>query len=184
MASPRKNAVGAFPARDRLESAMSQLQASGFAMNNVSVVDPHATAADKTVSNLTNEPVVESPADAERDRPLDRIQHSAAGASAIGGVAGGVVAGLTTLAFPAFAGAVVLVGMAAGAFYGAVSGGLLSNEIGITLPEEQAKHYSELLEQGNYLVVLKGTEIDIDRAESILKAADVSEWTVFDRNQA
>ena len=51
----------------------------------------------------------------------------------VGGVAGGVVAGLTTLAFPAFAGAVVLVGMAAGAFYGAVSGGLLSNEIGITL---------------------------------------------------
>ncbi|WP_309739820.1 MULTISPECIES: hypothetical protein [unclassified Chamaesiphon] len=183
MASARKNAVGVFPARDRVESAMSQLQASGFAMNNVSVVDPHANTADKTVGNLT-EPVVESPADAERDRPLDRIQHSAAGASAIGGAAGGVVAGLTTLAFPAFAGAVVLVGMAAGAFYGAVSGGLLSNEIGITLPEEQAKHYSELLEQGNYLVVLKGTEIDIDRAESILKAADVGEWTVFDRHQA
>jgi hypothetical protein len=183
MASPRKNAVGAFPSSDRVESAMSQLQASGFAMNNVSVVDPQAKTADTTVGNLA-EPVVESPEDATRDRPLDRIQHSAAGASALGGVAGGVVAGLTTLAFPAFAGAVVLVGMAAGAFYGAVSGGLLSNEIGITLPEEQAKHYSELLEQGNYLVVLKGTEIDIDRAESILKAADVQEWTVFDRNQA
>jgi hypothetical protein len=182
MASARKNAVGAFPARDRVESAMNQLQASGFAMNNVSVVDPDPKTTETTVGNMA-EPVVESPADATRDRPLDRIQHSAAGASAIGGVAGGVVAGLTTLAFPAFAGAVVLVGMAAGAFYGAVSGGLLSNEIGITLPEEQAKHYSDLLEQGNYLVVLKGTEIDIDRAESILKAADVQEWTVFDRNQ-
>jgi hypothetical protein len=180
MASARKNAVGMFSERDRLESAMSQLQASGFAMNNISIVDPHAQTADVTVGKLTD-PVVESEADLTRDRPLDRIQHSAAGASAVGSVAGGLVAGLTTLAFPAFSGAVVLVGMAAGAFYGAVSGGLLSNEIGITLPAEQAKHYSELLEQGNYLVVLKGTEIDLDRAESIFKAADIREWMVFDR---
>jgi outer membrane lipoprotein SlyB len=182
MASARKNAVGMFPERDRVELAMNQLQASGFSMNNVSVVDPHARAADKTLGKLTD-PVVESPEDATRDRPIDKIQHGAAGATAIGSVAGGVVAGLTTLAFPAFSGAVVLIGMAAGAFYGAVSGGLLSNEIGITLPEEQAKHYSELLDRGNYLVVLKGTEPDIDRAESILKAADVSEWMVFDRNE-
>ena len=40
------------------------------------------------------------------------------GAGVVGSVAGGVVAGLTTLAFPAFRGAVVLIGMAAGAFYG------------------------------------------------------------------
>jgi hypothetical protein len=80
-----------------------------------------------TVGKLTD-PVVESESDLTRDRPLDRIQRSAAGASAIGGVAGGLVAGLTTLAFPAFSGAVVLVGMAAGASDGVVSGGLLSNE--------------------------------------------------------
>jgi hypothetical protein len=180
MASARKNAVGVFLERERLESAMSQLQASGFSMNNVSIVDPHAHTGELAADKLTD-PVVESPADANRDRPLDRIEHSAAGASAIGSVAGGVVAGLTTLAFPAFSGAVILVGMAAGAFYGAVSGGLLSDEIGITLPPEQAKHYSELSEQGNYLVILKGTEIDIGRAESIFKAADVREWLIFDR---
>ena len=178
MASARKNAVGMFPARDRVESAMNQLQASGFVMNNVSVVEPHSQTA-QPIANLT-EPVVESKADLTQ-QPLDRIQHSAAGASAVGSVAGGVVAGLTTLAFPAFSGAVVLLGMAAGAFYGAVSGGLLSNEIGITLPEAQAKHYDELLDRGNYLVVLKGTEIDLDRAESIFKAADIQEWMVFDR---
>jgi uncharacterized membrane protein len=182
MASARKNAVGMFPDRDRVESVMNQLQASGFSMNNVSVVEPHSQTADTTLGKLTD-PVVESPEDATRDRPLDKIQHSAVGASAVGSVAGGVVAGLTTLAFPAFAGAVVFVGMAAGAFYGAVSGGLLSNEVGITLPEEQAQHYSKLLEQGNYLVILKGTELDLDRAESILKDAGISEWMVFDRNE-
>jgi hypothetical protein len=180
MASVRKNAVGMFSERDRVEAAMSQLQANGFSMNNVSIVDPHPQTTSATVGKLTD-PVVESEADLNRDRQLDRLQRSAAGASAIGSVAGGLVAGLTTLAFPAFSGAVVLVGMAAGAFYGAVSGGLLSNEIGITLPEAQAKHYSELLEQGNYLVVLKGTEIDLDRAESILQDAGVSNWLVFDR---
>jgi hypothetical protein len=180
MVSIRKNAVGMFPELQQIESAMAQLQASGFSMNNVSVVDPHADTAAATLGKLT-EPVVESPADLTRDKPIDRIGHGAVGAGAVGSVAGGLVAGLTTLAFPAFSGAVVLMGMAAGAFYGAVSGGLLSNEIGITLSEEQAKHYSQLLEQGNYLVVIKGTEIDIDRAESILKSANVREWMVFDR---
>lgn len=102
------------------------------------------------------------------------------GAGVVGSVAGGVVAGLTTLAFPAFRGAVVLIGMAAGAFYGVVSGGLLSND-GITLSEEQASHYTDLSAQGNYLVVIKGTAIDIDRAESILKGENVREWMVFDR---
>ena len=179
MASVRKNAVGMFPTRDRVESVMNQLQVSGFVMNNVSVVEPQTPTAASPLRNLT-EPVVESEVELT-EQPLDRIQHSAASASAVGSVAGGVVAGLTTLAFPAFSGAVVLLGMAAGAFYGAVSGGLLSNEIGITLPESQAKHYDDLLEQGNYLVVLKGTEIDLDRAESIFKAADIQEWMVFDR---
>ena len=179
MASVRKNAVGMFPELQQIESAMSQLQANGFSMNNVSIVDPHADG-NVTVGKL-QDPVVESPADLTRDKPIDRIQHGAVGAGAVGSVAGGVVAGLTTLAFPAFSGAVVLMGMAAGAFYGVVSGGLLSNEIGITLSEEQASHYTDLSAQGNYLVVIKGTAIDIDRAESILKAENVQEWMVLDR---
>jgi hypothetical protein len=180
MVSVRKNAVGMFPERQQVESAMSQLQASGFSMNNIAIIDPNVDSITATLGKLTD-PTIESEADLTRDKPLDRIGHGAVGAGAVGSVAGGLVAGLTTLAFPAFSGAVVLMGMAAGAFYGAVSGGLLSNEIGITLSEERAKHYTELLEQGNYLVAIHGTEIDVNRAESILQAANVREWMVFDR---
>jgi hypothetical protein len=92
---------------------------------------------------------------------------------------GGVVAALTTLAFPAFSGAVVLVGMATGAFYGAISGGLLGGEGGVEISETQAQHYEGLLAQGHYLLTVKGTDAEIDQAESVLKAANIQDWMIF-----
>jgi outer membrane lipoprotein SlyB len=110
---------------------------------------------------------------------VDRIEHGAVDAGALGSVVGGVVAGLTTLAFSAFSGAVVLVDIAAGAFYGAVSGGILGGGHGFDISEQQAKHYSDLLAQGKYLVIVKGTNDEIDRSEQVLKAANIQDWMTF-----
>jgi hypothetical protein len=71
--------------------------------------------------------------------------------------------------------------MAAGAFYGALSGGLLGGAIGAGLSDEQSKHYSDLLIQGNYLVAIEGTETEIDRAESVLKTENIQDWLTFDK---
>ena len=73
------------------------------------------------------------------------------------------------------------IGMAAGAFYGTLSGGLLGGAIGAGISKEQAKHYSELLAQGNYLVAIEGTETEIDHATSILKTENIRDWITFEK---
>jgi hypothetical protein len=173
-----KNALGTFSDLQQIESALEQLQSAGVNMSNVSVVVPQSNAADPQLGKLT-EPTVKSEHDFTGDRPVEQIGQEAAKAGAAGTVVGGVVAALTTLAFPAFSGAVVLVGMATGAFYGAISGGLLGREGGVEISETQAKHYEDLLTQGRYLLTVKGTDDEIDRSESVLKTANIQDWMIF-----
>jgi hypothetical protein len=180
MALKHKNAIGIFPDRQSIESAIAQLRETEFPMNKVSVVVEHLNPEDPTIGGLI-EPVVQSEQQFARDRTSTQIGHGALDAGVLGGVVGGVVAGLSTLAFPAGGGAVLLVGMAAGAFYGTLSGGLLGGAIGAGISEEQAKHYSDLLAQGNYLVTIEGTDTEIDRAELILKTENIQDWITFDK---
>jgi hypothetical protein len=180
MALERKNAIGMFPDLQQIESALSQLQAIGFPMDRVSVVTPQNETAPPTVGDTT--PLVQSESEFSRDdstRSSGQIARGATEAGAAGSVVGGVVAGLTTLAFPAFSGAVVLIGMAAGAFYGAVSGGVLVGGTDNRITTEQTKHYSNFLKQGHYLVSIDGNQEQISQAESVLKSANIQDWLVF-----
>jgi outer membrane lipoprotein SlyB len=173
-----KNAVGTFPNFQAIESALSQLKATGFHMNNVSVVAEHLNSTSDTLARSTDA-TIQSQEDFSWGNTVERIEHGAVDAGAMGSVVGGVVAGLTTLAFSAFSGAVVLVGIAAGAFYGAVSGGILGGGIGFDITEKQARHYSDLLAQGYYLTIVKGTDDEISQAESVLKNTNIRDWMIF-----
>jgi uncharacterized membrane protein len=175
MVLEQKNAVGVFPNLEQIESALERLKATDFPMSNVSVVAPES---DEPAPNLAAS-VVESEQQFDRQETTEHIGRGVAGAGAVGSAVGGVIAGLTTLAFPAFSGAVVLAGMAAGAFYGAVSGGVLGGGIGSKITEEKTQHYRDLVAQGCYLAVVKGTEAEINRAESVLKSANIQDWLVF-----
>ncbi len=174
-----KNALGTFADIQQIESALEQLKSVGVPMSNVSVFVPQSDSADPQLEQLT-EPNVKSEHEFIGDRPVEEIGQAAATAGAAGTVVGGVVAALTTLAFPAFSGAVVLVGMATGAFYGAISGGLLGGEGGLEISETQAQHYEDLLSQGHYVLTVKGTDDQIDRSESVLKAVNIQDWMIFD----
>jgi hypothetical protein len=121
MALEHNNALGMFPDLQQIELALSQLKATGFPMNDVSVVVEHLNSGDATLGKLM-EQIVQSEDQFTRDRMIERIEHGALDAGALGSMVGGLVAGLTTLAFPAGSGAVLLVGMATGAFYRAVLG--------------------------------------------------------------
>ena len=173
----QKNAVGTFADLHQIESALEQLKSAGVQMNNVSVVVPQSHSEDPQLKKSTAS--VESEHEFTGDKPIERVEKRAAKAGAVGTVVGGVVAALTTLAFPAFSGAVVLVGMATGAFYGAVSGGILGGESSLDISETQAKHYEELLAQGHYLLTVKGTDDEINRSESVLKTANIQDWMIF-----
>jgi hypothetical protein len=178
MTLTHKNGLGIFANLQQIELALDRLKSAGVNMNNVSVVVPQTDSDSPKLKALT-EPIVQSEHDFTGDRPNVQIGQEAAKAGAVGTVVGGVVAALTTLAFPAFSGAVVLVGMATGAFYGAVSGGLLSSEGGLEISETQAQHYEDLLAQGHYLLTVKGTDAEIDRSESVLKAINIQDWMIF-----
>ncbi|MBD2189937.1 hypothetical protein [Pseudanabaena mucicola] len=180
MSLKHKNAIGILPDRQSIESAIAQLRETEFPMSKISVVVEHINPTDTTIGGLT-EPVVQSEREFARDRTQAQIGHGALDAGVLGSVVGGVVAGLSTLAFPAGGGAVLLVGMAAGAFYGTLSGGLLGGAIGAGISEEQAKHYSDLLAQGNYLVAIEGTDTEIDQAESVLKTKNIQDWITFEK---
>jgi hypothetical protein len=179
MALAQRNALGAFPDLQHAESALDRLKAAGFPMNNIAtIVQQIDEPAAEKLANLT-ESISEPGERFADDRNIDRIGKGAAGAGAMGTVAGGILAGLTTLAFPLAGGAVVLAGMLGGAFYGTVAGGLMGGAAGINISDEQAKHYSELLARGYYLVTMKGTESEMATAESVLKDENIQDWTYF-----
>jgi outer membrane lipoprotein SlyB len=179
MALEHKNAAGTFPDRQQTELALSQLKATGFPMNHVSVVVQHLDSEDAIFESLT-EPTVQSENRFAFNRTIERIEHGALDAGAWGTIGGGLIAGLTTLALPEVGGSVLLVGMAAGAFYGAVSGGLLGAAIGVGISDEQASHYGDRLTQGYYLVVIKGADLEIGQAGSLLKTSGIQDWIIFD----
>lgn len=177
MALEHKNAVGMFPTRQHTESALSQLKATGFPMKNVSVVVEHLNLGDATLGKFT--PIVQTENQFARHRTIEGIEHGALDAGVWGSIGGGLIAGLTTLALPEVGGVILLVGMATGAFYGAVSGGLLGGAIGVGISDQQAKYYDDHLTQGSYLVVIKGTDQEINQAESVLKIAKIQDWLIF-----
>jgi hypothetical protein len=173
-----KNAVGAFPNLQQIELALCQLNETGFSMSNISVVAQQANSESDVLAKST-EATIQSDREFTWGSAVERIEHGALDAGAMGGVVGGVVAGLTTLAFSAFSGAIVLVGIAAGAFYGAVSGSILGGGIGFDITEKQAKYYSDLLAQGYYLTIIKGTDDEISQAETVLKNTNIQDWMTF-----
>lgn len=178
MTLTHKNGLGTFLDLQQIELALDQLKSTGMNMSNVSVIVPQIDSEDPQLEKIT-EPVVQSEHEFSGGSQIENIEQGAVKAGAVGTVVGGVVAALTTLAFPAFSGAVILVGMATGAFYGAISGGVLGGEGGLEISETQAQHYEALLAQGHYLLTVKGTDDEIDRSESVLKAANIQDWMIF-----
>ncbi len=175
MALKHKNAFGMFPDRQQAESALDQLEATGFPIDDISVIVEQPSSEDALLDDLM-QTTVQSEESFSTHRAIDRLGHGALFSGTLGTVGGGVIAaGLTSVS-----GGAVLVGMAVGAFYGAVSGGLIGSAVGVGLSDEQVKHYYDRLMEGCYLIVIKGTDDEMNQAESILKTANIEDWVVFD----
>lgn len=72
-----------------------------------------------------------------------------------------------------------LAGTFVGGFYGAGAGGIIGAVIGNGVSQEQAKAYSDRLSEGDYLVMIDGTDDEIHRAESILCDRGIQDWRVY-----
>ncbi|MEC4816368.1 MAG: general stress protein [Scytonema sp. PMC 1069.18] len=178
--SVHKRAVGVFSHRQDVEDALHELRNSGFPMDNVSVIKRHADREDDEIAGTQ-----------VHERVGNKAEEGATAGAVSGGVLGGLtglLVGLGTLAIPGI-GPIMLAGAAAtalattlaGAGIGAAAGGLLGALIGLGIPEERARVYQERVERGDYLVVIDGTDLEIARAEKILRHRGVEEFDIYDR---
>ncbi len=120
------------------------------------------------------------------------MAESAKESAAIGGVTGGaigLIGSLGVLAIPGV-GPVAELGILlantvfAGAI-GAASGGLLGALVGWGLPEDQAKYYSDRVNNdGSYLVIVEGDPATINAAQSVLQENKISDWRTFSNRES
>jgi len=111
-----------------------------------------------------------------------------AGAGAVAGTATGGLMGLVgslgVLAIPGVGPAaevgIILANTLLGSGIGAAGGGLVGALIGWGVPESEAKYYNSRVSQGEYLVILAGTEAEIHHAETILKQRGIQQWNIYD----
>ncbi|BAY37226.1 hypothetical protein NIES2111_15630 [Nostoc sp. NIES-2111] len=95
--------------------------------------------------------------------------------------------GLSSLALPGL-GTVLAAGSVGVALVSSIGGVAVSaaatqnlvNAMGkLGIPEERARVYSDRLQQGNYLLIIDGSEEEIHRAESILREDGIEYWDIY-----
>lgn len=181
--SDRKRAVGVFSSTQKAEQALNELKASGFPMDNVSIIARNVDQDEQLGGAEIS------------DRIGDRNVGTATGVVAdtlTTSTWGTVLLGLSSLALPGVgpvlaAGTlgVALVTGVAGAGVGAIAaGGLVKAVTDLGIPEEQARTYSDSLLKGDYFVIIDGTDDEIRRAEAIFSDRGIQDWGVYNSPHA
>ena len=172
-----KRAAGLYYSRDEAEAAVRDLKSSGYDMDRVSVIAKDADKIGGHDSTTTEE--VGNKAD-------DGAATGALTGGALGGITG-LLVGLGALAIPGI-GPILLAGAEAtaiattlaGGAIGAAAGGLIGALIGLGIPEEKAKVYSDRVGGGSFLVMVTGTAAEIDRVAAIMRRHGVEEFDIYD----
>lgn len=176
--SNRERAIGVFSSRQDAEQALDELKASGFSMEQVSIIAKNADEGEQIggaqVSDRVGNQNVESAT-------------AVVGDAVTSATWGTVLVGLTSLAIPglgvviaAGSAGVALVTAVAGAGIGAVaSANLVRALTDLGIPEAQARTYGDRLHQGNYLLLVDGTSDDMRRAEAIFSNRGIQDWSGY-----
>lgn len=169
----QRHAVGTFATREDAELALQELRGAGFDMDRVSVIAQNVEPR-------------ESMGGAEVKSPSEQAKGGAAAGATTGAATGGLIGligGLGVIALPGVGAVaelgVVLANTLLGGGIGAAGGGLVGALIGWGVPEERAKYYNEMLEQGKYVILVEGTEAEINGAEAILTNRRIKDWSIY-----
>ena len=170
--APQKRAVGTFSNQPDAEAALIALRDCGFDMNLISAI----------AQNPPEEQLKDIEIESSSQRAKDGAETGAIMGATTGGMLG-LIGSLGILAIPGIGLATevaVLLGNALlGGSFGAAGGSLVGALVGWGVPEEQAKYYDKLLSQGEYVVVVEGTEAEINEAEAILFERQINNWNVY-----
>jgi hypothetical protein len=182
-----QRAIGLFPSFESTELALHALQNNGFLMSRVSVVGRDiGSHTEVTGANTSNRLVNVGNLHTHENEAGEAAIKGAEAGGALGGLAG-LLVGLGVIAIPGI-GPVMLAGAAAtalatvisGSVIGSAAGGLVGGLIGLGIPRERAETYSNRVSDGEYLVMVEGSEADIVLAESIFRKGGIREWYVYD----
>jgi hypothetical protein len=136
-------AVGIFDSREKAEAAITELEAAGFAAEDIGIAarDPHGEWSEFHSANVDTAP----------------RQGAIAGAAAGIGVGGlwalGIAAGVLPAIGPVVAGG-FLGSLLASAATGAATGSLVGALVGMGLSQEHAEHYESKVEAGGILLTV------------------------------
>ncbi|MEB3360247.1 MAG: hypothetical protein VKK04_26220 [Synechococcales bacterium] len=179
----QRHAIGVFQDYSEAAMALQDLQQAGFPMDCISVIAPDDTPIASDHPNTTAGLDV---ADAGHPQVGKGAKTGALAGGTLGGLTG-LLVGLGTLAIPGV-GPILLAGATAtaiattlaGGAIGAAAGGLVGAMTGLGIPEDRAQVYSDRLAQGNYIVMVTGTEAEIRRAEKVLQSRGIEEWGIYE----
>ncbi len=171
LTSKRQRAIGVFSHRQAAEDALTELRSAGFNLDQVSLI---AKNADTTHSGIAG------------NKADEGAKAGAVTGGALGGL-GGLLVGLGALAIPGV-GPVLLGGAAAtalataltGGAIGAAAGGISGALVGIGIPEDRAKVYSDRFQKGDYIIMVDGTAAEVHQAEAILKRRGIEDFAIYD----
>jgi hypothetical protein len=176
-ATNHERAFGVFTGRQQAEQALNQLNASGFAMDNVSVIAKQSEEDDQLSGVAMSDRVGNQSVKTGTGIVQDALTYSTWGT---------VLVGLTSLAIPGI-GPIIAAG-SLGAALVAMTGSTGISALSINnlvkaltdlgLSQEQASVYSDRLLQGKYLVILEGSEDQLNQAETIFNEQGVQDWSL------
>lgn len=171
-----RRAIGVFSHRHDAEAALGELRSAGFSMNQVSLIAKDERLVDRHSDRHHGD-----------DNKADEGLRSGAITGGVLGTLGGLLVGLGALAIPGV-GPVILAGATAttlataltGGVIGAAAGSIVGGLVGLGIPEEQAKVYSDRFSRGHYLLMVEGTDAELDRAEAILRRRGIEDFIIYD----
>lgn len=181
MSGQNKRATGTFSNHQQAKLALHELRDSGFNMDQISIIANHV---DRN-SDMAGAKQSEHISDLDNKSGEGSITGAFSG-GAVGGFTG-LLVGLGLVAIPAI-GPIMLAGATAttlattlsGGAIGAAAGGLIGALVGLGIPNDRARLYSDRIDQGDYLVMVDGSEQETLQAEAIFKRYGVHGWGIYD----
>ncbi|BAY31087.1 hypothetical protein NIES2107_29410 [Nostoc carneum NIES-2107] len=171
------HALGVFANSQKVEQAINELKAANFPMERVSIIGKDVEKGKQVGGAQMSDRIGDQ--DVNATEPVaDTLTATTWGS---------VLVGLTSLALPSLgavlaAGSVgvALVSSVAGVAVGAAANQDLVKALGdLGIPEERGRVYSDRLQQSYYLLILDGTEAEINRAEPILRGQGIEYWGIY-----
>jgi hypothetical protein len=168
-----KHAIGIFSNRRDAEQALAELKNKGFPMHKLSVITKSSGDDDSLDHQSVQQP------------SMTRAEGAKIGAitGSIGVGSLALIVGLSSLLIPGIGQALAVESLLAtflGSGIAATAGGLYGAFQGWLVPEEQAKIYSDRLNQGDLLIIIEAVENEILIAESVFKYWGIRTWRIYD----